>query len=257
MKKIALMANDVPGLNVCKYLVDRGEKIERLYVHSYENAKFVNEIIAASNCLPENVFDATLLNDADHVHGLNEAGIEWIVTVYWAYLLSGKVIRAAKEGTVNFHPALLPINRGWYPHVHSIIDGTPCGVTIHAIDENADTGPIWAQKEIPLLPEDTAATIYARLQEEIVVLFKEKWADISNGRIIPLPQDESKAVYHKKAEIAGLDELDLDAQMCVGDLLNLLRARSFGDRGFAYFYNGGEKVYVNIRLSKKSDFSGK
>lgn len=254
MKRIALLANDTPGLEVCKYLVEHGENIVRVYTHPEESGKCVQEIIEASGCSADRIYSADKLKDKEHVGELKADGIDWIITVYWAYLLSEDVISCAQEGTVNFHPALLPINRGWFPHVHSIIDGSPCGVTIHAIDKNADTGPIWAQKQIALRPDDTADTIYYRLQSEIVSLFKENWPLISKGEIQPSPQSAERAVYHKKSEINELDELNLDAVMKVGDVLNILRARSFGQRGFAYFIKDGVKYHVNVRLGQDSNF---
>ncbi|RBB93134.1 formyl transferase, partial [Pseudomonas sp. MWU12-2115] len=46
---------------------------------------------------------------------------------------------------------------------------------MHKIEDGADTGAIWAQKEIPIQALDTAKDIYDKLQFEIVDLFKEKW----------------------------------------------------------------------------------
>lgn len=254
MKKIILLANDKPGLDVCKYLVVQGEQIERLYIHEEQNAKYTDEIIKASNCERGKIYLSKDLKDPIHLNELKKVKTDWIITVYWAYLISEKLINMAREGTINFHPALLPINRGWYPHVHSIIDDTPTGVTLHVIEKTADTGPIWAQKEVPIEPLDTSDTIYYRLQEEIVKLFRETWPDIKSGKIKAIPQDEAKAIYHKKAEVDALDFLDLNAEIRVRDVINILRARSFGNRGFAYYENDGQRVYVNIRLSKSSHF---
>jgi methionyl-tRNA formyltransferase len=253
-KTVVLMANDRPGLEVCKHLRANGDKIARLYVHEPEHQKYGEEIIRASGCAPEDVYLAPLLKDPRHVARLAALQPDFIITVYWAYLITPQVIAAATQSTVNFHPAMLPINRGWFPHVHSFLDGSPTGVTLHAMDANADTGPVWAQKPVPLQPLDTAFTIYNRLQDEIVALFRETWPKIAANTIVPTPQDESRAVYHKKSEIGKLDELNLDAVMRVGDLINLLRARSFGDHGFAYYEQDGQRVYVKLCLGATNSF---
>ncbi len=156
--------------------------------------------------------------------------------------------------TVKYHQPILPNNRLWFPHVHSMLDGSPTGDTMHTIEANADTGPVGALRRLPMGPLDTAYTIYNRLQDEIVNLFRETWPKIKAGAIVPTPQDESRAVYHKKSEIGKLDKLDLDKVMRVGDVINLLRARSFGDRGFAYYEQDGQKVYVKISLSAANSF---
>ena len=245
------MANDWPGLEVAKFLVEENENIIRLYVHKPDNQKLSNEIIDAVSC--SEVYDASLLKDEAHVEELKLLDADFIITVYWAYLLTPDVINSVK-GSINFHPALLPINRGWFPHVHSIIDGSPLGVTLHRIDEGADTGPVWVQKEIDLLSTDTAKSIYDLLQREMVELFKNNWNAIKSGKLTPQAQDNSKAIYHKKNEIELLDFIDLDKETTARELINKLRARSFGDLGFAYFEDEGDRIHVNLRLSKNNKF---
>jgi methionyl-tRNA formyltransferase len=247
---VALLANDLPGLRVAEYLRDRGDRIVAVYLHAPERRRLGDEIVAASGCDPAAVHDAADLGDPHHVSALAALGPDFIVTVYWAHLISADVIAAARRGTVNFHPALLPVNRGWYPHVHSILDGSPTGVTLHAVEAGADTGPIWAQREVPLRPYDTAGTIYRRLQDEIVALFRETWPAIVAGELEPVPQDRSRAVHHDRAEVDALDELRLDDVMRVGDVIDRLRARSHGARGFAWYEVDGERVYVNVRLGR-------
>src|SRR3990167_15961 len=55
---------------------------------------------------------------------------------------------------INFHPGLLPYNRGMYPHIWPLIDGSLAGVTIHYIDDGIDTGDIIAQQLVTVYPED-------------------------------------------------------------------------------------------------------
>jgi len=249
---VALLANDTPGLRVAEYLRGRGDDIVAVYLHAPARRRLGDEIVAASGCPPEQVHEAAALRDRDSVAELAALAPEFLITVYWAHLISPEAIAAARRGTVNFHPALLPVNRGWFPHVWSIVDGSPTGVTLHAIDETADTGPVWAQREVPLSPYDTAGTIYARLQDEIVALFCEVWPAIASGALTPSPQDDARAVYHDRAEVDALDELRLDDVMRVGDVIDRLRARSFGSRGFAWYEAGGERVYANLRLGRTS-----
>lgn len=49
---------------------------------------------------------------------------------------------------INIHPGLNPYNRGWFPHVFSIINGLPVGVTLHEMDKELDHGPIIDQEEL-------------------------------------------------------------------------------------------------------------
>jgi methionyl-tRNA formyltransferase len=252
IKNIILMADGIVGLEVTKKLVASGEKIVRLYLHDNGVAKLAEEIKIASEC--KEVFNRSSLQNQNHIDDLRHIGADFIITVYWAHLLSPEVISCAVD-TLNFHPALLPINRGWFPHVHSILDGSSLGVTLHRIENAADTGPIWVQKEVQLSPYDTAKTIYDRLQNEMIEIFNNNWPDIKSGKITPKNQRNDGACYHKKSEIAELDELDIDTIMPVRELINILRARSFGDLGFAFYEENGARVYLKISLSDSVNHS--
>ncbi len=87
-KTVVLLANDRPGLEVCKHLRSCGDTIVRLYVHEPEHQKYGDEIIRASGCAPEDVFLAPLLKDRRHVARLAALQADYIITVYWAYLIS-------------------------------------------------------------------------------------------------------------------------------------------------------------------------
>lgn len=254
-RKIALFANHKPGIDVAKFFADNDlDTVQALYVPG-ESKENDQQIIQALHIDPSKVFmGKSIMNDPSHIAWFKEQRFSAIICVYWPWLLD-KNIFSTVPITVNFHPAFLPVNRGWFPHVHSLIDGSRAGVTIHKIEDGADTGAVWAQKEVRIEPTDTAKAIYDRLQSEIVALFIEKWPDIISGKITPFPQNEKDAVYHKKSEIAGLDFLDVNSTMKVGDVINRLRARTFGERGFAFIEVDGKPVYLNLRLSEKNNFS--
>ena len=66
---------------------------------------------------------------------------------------------------VNTHPALLPA----YPGAHAIRDAlaggaTVTGVTVHWVDAGVDTGPVIAQVEVPVAPDDDEDSLRARVQ---------------------------------------------------------------------------------------------
>ena len=107
--------------------------------------------------------------------------------------------------TINFHPSLLPMNRGWYPHVHNIIRNTRSGVTLHQISKKADEGKIWCQKEVKVNCTDTAKNLYDRLLIHIESLFKSNWNKIKNNKLKAFEQDHSKAIYYNKKDAQAYD----------------------------------------------------
>ncbi len=64
---------------------------------------------------------------------------------------------------VNIHPGFCPYNRGMFPHVFSIVNGLPAGVTIHEMTDEIDLGPCIAQVEVKVKDCDTSGSLYERI----------------------------------------------------------------------------------------------
>jgi phosphoribosylglycinamide formyltransferase-1 len=66
---------------------------------------------------------------------------------------------------INVHPALLPSFPGHNGPQDALDGGVRIsGCTVHIVDAGVDTGPILAQAPVPVLTEDTADTLHARIQ---------------------------------------------------------------------------------------------
>ena len=81
------------------------------------------------------------------------------------FLLTAEQIKRVNNNCFNIHPSLLPYNRGYYPNFWSFYENTPSGTTIHAIDEDIDTGKIIAQTEFVFSESDTLRTSYYMLRD--------------------------------------------------------------------------------------------
>lgn len=87
----------------------------------------------------------------------------------WMWILTPSFIGRWKGRILNVHPSLLPKfgGEGMYgSHVHqAVLDAKEkeSGMTIHVMDEEVDTGKILLQKKCPVLPDDTVATLRARV----------------------------------------------------------------------------------------------
>lgn len=107
--------------------------------------------------------------DADLAALLEAFRIDWVVLAGWMHVLSDAFLRHFPSRVVNLHPAL----PGTFPGTHAIarafeafrrgeIDRT--GVMVHLVpDEGVDIGPVVAQEEVPIFPEDTLDTLEARI----------------------------------------------------------------------------------------------
>jgi phosphoribosylglycinamide formyltransferase 1 len=100
---------------------------------------------------------------------LREHQIDWVILAGYLKLIE---IPASYRGRiVNIHPALLPGHGGpgmYGHHVHDAVlrsGDRQSGCTVHLVDDEYDRGPIIHQKSCPVLPDDTAETLAARVFE--------------------------------------------------------------------------------------------
>jgi len=78
---------------------------------------------------------------------------------------------------LNIHPSRLPKYPGLNPHQRAIDAGdTKAGCTVHMVIPELDAGPILGQREVTILPNDTAKTLAARVLEEEHKLYPDMLA---------------------------------------------------------------------------------
>ena len=84
-------------------------------------------------------------------------------------VLSGDILKVFSDRIINLHPALLPKFGGvgmWGHHVHEAVlaaGETESGCTVHLVNEICDGGEILLQKKVPVMPDDTPDSLYARI----------------------------------------------------------------------------------------------
>ncbi len=126
---------------------------------------------------------------------------EFIVSYNYKHIVPADVLEYMHGRAVNLHVSLLPYNRGSSPNFFSFLDNTPKGVTIHEMTAGLDKGRILCQKELVFDEEqETFASSYNKLQQEIMELFKENWEAIHACKCEGFwPQD--KGTYHTMKEL--------------------------------------------------------
>ncbi len=79
-------------------------------------------------------------------------------------ILTPGFIRRYQGRMLNIHPSLLPKYPGLHTHARAIAAGDAmAGCTVHEVTEDLDAGPILGQARLPILPQDTAETLAARV----------------------------------------------------------------------------------------------
>jgi phosphoribosylglycinamide formyltransferase-1 len=97
-------------------------------------------------------------------------------------LLSAVMVDAFPGRILNIHPSLLPKYPGLHPQQQALDDGaTVSGATVHIVNKDLDAGPIVLQREVPVVPGDTADTLAARILEVEHALYPEAIARLLGG----------------------------------------------------------------------------
>lgn len=127
-----------------------------------------------------------------------------LLSVHWHGLFSKETLEWYTLGALNLHNAYLPWNRGAHACSWAILDGTPHGATLHWIDEGIDTGDIFYQEQLTILPTDTADSLYQRTADLEVEVFKHGMTFFLEGDRTRIPQT-GRGSFHRKRDLLLLE----------------------------------------------------
>jgi formyltetrahydrofolate-dependent phosphoribosylglycinamide formyltransferase len=102
---------------------------------------------------------------------LRQAQVDLVVLAGYLKLVPEAVVAQFRDRIINIHPALLPAFGGpgmYGQRVHQAVlasGATVSGATVHLVNEEYDRGPIVAQWPVPVAPDDTPASLAARVLE--------------------------------------------------------------------------------------------
>ena len=161
------------------------------------------------------------------------------VVAAFGMILSPGALAVPASGFLNVHFSLLPRWRGAAPVERAILSGdTRTGVSLMAMDEGLDTGPVVATEAVAIGETETGGELTDRLAELGADLLTRHLADFVRGRLLPTPQPSNGVTY---AHRITTDEANLEATSPSTDLLRAVRA--FSPRPGARFANGRLKVW--------------
>jgi phosphoribosylglycinamide formyltransferase 1 len=118
----------------------------------------------------------------DVVDALHGHDVELVAIAGFGTILSKPFIDAYGGHAVNTHPALLPAFKGWHAVRAALEAGVKVtGTTVHLVTEEVDAGPILAQEAVPVLADDTEATLHERIKEVERRLYPEVIERLAKG----------------------------------------------------------------------------
>lgn len=103
--------------------------------------------------------------EAELLRLLREADVEVVVLAGFMRVLKSTILEAFPRHIINIHPSLLPKFPGLEAWKQALAAGeTVTGCTVHYVDDKIDHGTIIAQREVRVLPNDSAESLHARIQ---------------------------------------------------------------------------------------------
>src|SRR6185369_8107305 len=178
-----------------------------------------------------------------------------LLSVQYDRILKPPLLAVSRHGAFNLHFGPLPRLRGCFPTKWAILGDEPAGVTLHAIEPGIDSGDVVAQTILPLAPDETDQSLYHRLQEAAITLFREQLPWMRALAPPPRqPQDEAAATYHpKEVPFAGILDWRRDAAW----IERFIRAFTFPPYPAARTWWDGREVQIRAPVTIAGDLPGR
>lgn len=199
--------------------------------------------LAESRNIP--VYQPKSLRNEEAQAELRALNADVMVVVAYGLILPKAVLEAPRLGCLNVHGSILPRWRGAAPIQRAIWAGDQeTGVTIMQMNEGLDTGDMLHKVYTPILPNETSASLYAKLAELAPPALLEVLDNLENGKFPPEPQQDDQANY---ADKLSKEEAKLDWAQSAAQLERNIRAFNPAPVAFlTVLVNGNEervKVY--------------
>ena len=121
--------------------------------------------------------------DRQLIAELQKNRVDLVCLAGYMRILSGHFIREYAQRIVNIHPSLLPAFPGLDAQHQALEHGVKfSGCTVHFVEEGLDSGPIIAQAVVPVLAEDTAESLSARILKEEHRIYPEALGLVLSGK---------------------------------------------------------------------------
>lgn len=152
---------------------------------------------------------------------LRALGADVMVTCAYGQILDQKLLDLTPCGVLNVHASLLPKYRGSSPIQWAVINGEKVtGITVMKTALGVDTGDIMLQKEVEILPEETAGELFDRLAVKGGETIVEALSLVESNKETFTPQNEAEATWYP---MFTKDSGKLDFNKSAEELVNFIR----------------------------------
>ena len=250
--KIGYAGDRKISVDLLNFILNQGIKPTLLFVSDPERASHRNELISACNYLPSDaVIHGNEIRDPKTLEKIAKENLDYIICIHCPYIIPASILSLPRIGVLNLHPALLPYNRGWNTPSWAILENSRYGATLHFMEDTVDTGDIILQKELKIDAADTADTLYKRVLDLEIDVFKEAWPHLLTRTVSRQSQNVIKGTVHKKGDLESVQRINLHEKTDPECFINLLRGLTTNNiQEAAFFEKNGERYRIQITIVK-------
>jgi methionyl-tRNA formyltransferase len=181
------------------------------------------------------------------VQQLHDWQPDLIVVAAFGQILRPAVLDLPPMGCINVHASLLPRWRGAAPVAAAILHGDDeTGITIMRMDTGIDTGSVISRRAMPILAQDTTATLGERLSRVGAELLIQTLPAYLDGSMQPIPQKDEQATY---APMLQKQDGRLDFQDSAQSLARRVRALNPWPGAFTQWRGEPFKIHMAHAVS--------
>jgi len=245
------------AVNILNFLVQNKQEIVGVFCHPDASEEKLRNQLALKKSAKNyglKIYQPKGLRNEEYVKLIRSLNPDIILSVFYKFIIPKEIIEIPSLGCINLHGGLLPEYRGNFPGVWSIINGEKyAGLTMHFIDSGIDTGDIIDMESVKIAIADTGKTLYDKLTDAGLKLFKRQFLLLAAGKIKRIKQDESKARYYPKRTVED-NKINWDADNL--KVYNFIRGVIFPPYLGPYTFFGKDKIEVaEVWLKERTNYA--
>lgn len=157
--RLAIIGQQDFGKAALEAFVRRGDDVAAVFCAPEKGRP--DPLRLAAEAMGIKVYQFPKLTDPDALQALKDANVDIGVMAYVTQFVPQDFCNIPRNGTIQFHPSLLPLHRGASSMSWSIILGrSETGFSIFRPTDGLDEGPVLLLRSVPIEPDDTLGTLY-------------------------------------------------------------------------------------------------
>jgi methionyl-tRNA formyltransferase len=166
MTRAVVFAYHEVGVRCLKVLLAHGVEVALVVTHEDNPSERIwfGSVAATAREHGLTVIAPADANDEATFAAVSACRPDFLFSFYFRQMLASRLLEAAPRGAYNMHGSLLPRYRGRVPVNWAVLHGERhTGATLHRMEARPDRGAIVARQAVPILPDDTAGEVFAKV----------------------------------------------------------------------------------------------